>query len=687
MTLRTKLELQCKEAEENVRTGEANLIKNKVELEALTQKIAEAKEKLQNQVQPKFEEAKDGLTRMTIERNDAQKKMEGLYAKQGRGRQFENKKARDDYLRIQIEELNGAKEDKEAFLNEKRDTLGNLRRSTTAIESELEKKKAELAKNEKTLDSLNESIAEKKRERHEMAEKRKVQWGSLSELSGKVSDARENARRASSSLRKIMPRNTAMGLDALSRIIREEGIVVGEQYFGPVMENIQLVDEKFQTAVEVAAQNALFHVIVDTDATAARLMKRLERDRLGRVTFLPLNQLHVPEPNYPDSRDVVPLLRTCLKFDNRLGRAMNHVFGKKLLANSAEVASTWSSRCGMDAVTLDGDLCSRKGALSGGFVDRNKRLVPFSNLAEISLFLLWTELTIYLLNSRLKANSDLRSAEETLKTLQVEENEMKALNGQVDKQITAIMSDMQRLQAKKANLDHQLTRTDEDISTQATRLESKVRQTEKLESDIIPPVEQNIQSLLNQVKTLEEEVGSELRETLTQDEKNLLKQLKSVQSELEQDIETQTQSLEEVSVERQRLQSLLQDNLLKRKRELEEEGADAEGRRRSLDTEQPASRLAQTQRKENLEQLQREFDEAIQNAEDVEERLAEAKLVDGDLKKKLIDGKRKLETVKTKDSEITKLLEDAQKLEEKLMNKVRFYFRFRRLPSLSFFLF
>ncbi len=373
MTLRAKLELQCKEAEENVKNGEASLKKNKIELEELTQKIAEAKEKLQTQVQPKFQEAKDDLTRMTIERNDAQKKMEGLYAKQGRGRQFESEKARDEYLQVQIDELNNAKEEKEAFLNEKRDALANLRRFATTTVSDLESKKEDLAKNERMLDSLNQSISEKKRERHDMAEQRKVQWGALSDLSAKVSDAKENARRAYSSLRKTMPRNTAMGLDALGRIIREEGIVVGQQYFGPVMENIELVDEKFQTAVEVAAQNALFHVIVDTDATAARLMKRLETDRLGRVTFLPLNQLHTPEIKYPDSRDIVPLLRTCIRFDRRLQRAMEHVFGKKLLANSVEVASTWSSRCNMDALTLDGDLCSRKGALSGGFVDRNKR--------------------------------------------------------------------------------------------------------------------------------------------------------------------------------------------------------------------------------------------------------------------------------------------------------------------------
>jgi structural maintenance of chromosome 3 (chondroitin sulfate proteoglycan 6) len=272
--------------------------------------------------------------------------------------------------------------------------------------------------------------------------------------------------------------------------------------------------------------------------------------------------------------------------------------------------------------------------------------------------------------SRLKANHDLKGAEKALRILEAEETEMKQHNGQIDQQITTTMSEMQRLQAKKANLEHSLTRMDEDVTAQQSRLESKKKQLGKIENEMIPPVEREIESLSDQAQTLQDEIGTELSETLTSEEKILLNQLKSIQVELETDIESQTQVLEEVSVQRQRLQSLLQDNLLKRKRELEEEGADSAGRRRSIDGEQPASRLAQAQRKENLEQLQRELDESIQNAEDVEELLAEAKANDEALRAELLEGKRRLEVVKNKDTEITKLLEDAQKREEKLMNKV-----------------
>ncbi|CAN0364813.1 unnamed protein product, partial [Hapterophycus canaliculatus] len=64
-----------------------------------------------------------------------------------------------------------------------------------------------------------------------------------------------------------------------------------EGYYGPVYENFALRDPFLATAVEVAGGNSIFNVIVDNDNTAAKLMSLLEKRKLGRVTFMPLNQL------------------------------------------------------------------------------------------------------------------------------------------------------------------------------------------------------------------------------------------------------------------------------------------------------------------------------------------------------------------------------------------------------------
>ena len=373
MTLKTQLELKTKELEDIIQSFETKLRQNKTTLHSLIQRIEKEQQTLNNEIEPKYEEAKDSLAKIRLERDDAQKKIDGLYSKQSRGQQFDSKTERDEYLQGQIKDLINIREDKESMLNDSRDTLANLRRTIISVQKDLESKKKEIIRKEKSLATVQEKLTTKRRERNEMAERRKHQWSELSDLSTQVSEERENVQKAQSSFRKVMPRNTAMGLNALNRIIHEERVIIGQQYFGPVMQNIELVDPKFQTAIEAAAQNSLFHVIVDTDATAAKLMKRLERDRLGRVTFLPLNQLNTPHINYPNSPDIAPLMKECLTYDPRLKKAMQHVFGKKLLASSAEIASTWSTRCHMDVVTLDGDLCGRKGAMSGGYVDATKR--------------------------------------------------------------------------------------------------------------------------------------------------------------------------------------------------------------------------------------------------------------------------------------------------------------------------
>ena len=209
----------------------------------------------------------------------------GLYAKQGRGKQFRTKKERDAHLQSQIKELTSAKTEKEELLHEKQSKLSSLRKSLATEGKEVEAKKKELQEKGKLLEDLTKSIEEKKRTRNEMADSRKEQWRSINELSDKVQDAKETSRRSLYDMRKSMPRATSQGLEALKQIVVSEKLSIGVEYFGLVMENFELTDEKYATAVEVAAQNSLFHIIVDNDATAAKLMKRLEEEKLGEYSY------------------------------------------------------------------------------------------------------------------------------------------------------------------------------------------------------------------------------------------------------------------------------------------------------------------------------------------------------------------------------------------------------------------
>ena len=49
-------------------------------------------------------------------------------------------------------------------------------------------------------------------------------------------------------------------------------------------------------------------MVVDTDATATRVLDIMQRERAGRVTFMPLNRLRTKPINYPtDDQEVRPM--------------------------------------------------------------------------------------------------------------------------------------------------------------------------------------------------------------------------------------------------------------------------------------------------------------------------------------------------------------------------------------------
>ena len=79
------------------------------------------------------------------------------------------------------------------------------------------------------------------------------------------------------------------------------------------------------TAVEVTGGNQLFHIIVDDDRVATRIVDILNRDKLGRATFMPLNRMSPPEVNYPDhGSEAVPLMKL-RKFNALFAPAMKQV--------------------------------------------------------------------------------------------------------------------------------------------------------------------------------------------------------------------------------------------------------------------------------------------------------------------------------------------------------------------------
>eukprot|EP00536_Pseudo-nitzschia_multiseries_P002600 jgi/Psemu1/251818/estExt_Genewise1Plus.C_350012 len=647
--LKEDLVLKCEELEGVVGMIRDTAQRNEAELKSLEGEIASTQGRLEDK-KTVLKEEEDALRKMEQEQDQASRKIDGLYARQGRGKEYNSKEERDESLRQQIGELEGQQSQKQQALAQQQDALANLRRQIVDLEASTESNKADAGGKREVLQGIHKRLEDYQKQRLKLMDVRKNSWRQAETLTETLAECREARGSTHAILYRSMPRNTSQGLRSLQQIVERERLIRGQQYFGMVLENMNLKDPKFQTAVEVASQNALFHVIVDTDATAALLMKRLEEGKLGRVTFMPLNQLRVQSNiQYPQSGDIAPLLSTCIDYDPRVKRAMQQIFDRKLLARSAEVASEWSDKLKMDCITLDGDLCSRKGALSGGYVDVQK--------------------------SRLKAYSAQKDAETAYRRAQEEHRKVDAEAKQAEQDVANVSEEISRLQHKQTQLARMIQNQEVELSKSQSQIGQYHKQTERLETQIIPSLEENLKAFEFDIARLTEEIGTELTSVLSEDERASLNELKQIRVGLQEKIADQRDAVEELRAERSRLDSVLENNLYKRRTELTQVNntldADADAGEGSggMGVGVTTNAMLQEQAERQLEERRSAAREAIRDADELEAKLEEIRKAEEALKNELIGAKNDLERLKTVDNKNTRDLDDAQRRAETLMGK------------------
>ncbi len=131
------------------------------------------------------------------------------------------------------------------------------------------------------------------------------------------------------------------------------------------------VEEKYATALEVAAGARINSIITDNDVTAANCINTLKEKKVGIAMFLPLNKLQTKLQlkeleqlkNLSGVRDLAINL---IQYDKKFEKAFYYVFGATLVVDDLSIArKVGIARVRM--VTLDGDLVETSGAMIGGY--------------------------------------------------------------------------------------------------------------------------------------------------------------------------------------------------------------------------------------------------------------------------------------------------------------------------------
>ncbi|KAF8904142.1 structural maintenance of chromosome protein 3 [Gymnopilus junonius] len=346
------------------------------ELEQVERRIAEKEAQLQ-ELLPEWEEQRNLEVTEKRRLDEASAKLNALFAKQGRATKFRTKSERDAFLKHETSSLSAYKANQEFALETTLAELQTSGRSQNEIDTLISDVQGKIEDGRKKVKEIAENIVALKEQQTELTEKRKDLWREDTKLDSLVSRAADELRTSERSLAGMMDKDTGQGLKAVDSIAERYHL---KGVYGPLYRLFEVTDPKFNTAVELTAGNSLFHVVVDTDETASKVLDVMLKEKTGRVTFMPLNRLKPKNPPAPNSQDAEPLIDK-LKYDPKHEKAFQQVFGKTCVCRDLTIAAAYVRSHGINTITLDGDKVDRKGALTGGYHDiRRSRIEAIKNV-------------------------------------------------------------------------------------------------------------------------------------------------------------------------------------------------------------------------------------------------------------------------------------------------------------------
>ena len=172
------------------------------------------------------------------------------------------------------------------------------------------------------------------------------------------------------------------------RLLLEAGL---EGIHGPVAQ-LGEVGEPHRLALEVAAGARLGQVVVDDDRIAARAIELLKSRRAGRLTFLPLNKIRggsgsggssssaafergAGAGRAPGGEGLIGRAVELVRHEAVYGEVFRYVFGDTLVFR--DLASARRELGRSRAVTLDGELLEKSGAMTGGSIQQRSNQLSF----------------------------------------------------------------------------------------------------------------------------------------------------------------------------------------------------------------------------------------------------------------------------------------------------------------------
>jgi chromosome segregation protein len=244
------------------------------------------------------------------------------------------------------------------------------------------------------------------------------------------------------------------------------------------------VEEKYETALSIAAGARLQSIVVDNDECASKAIDYLKKKKTGRATFLPLNKMREGRPRgkalmADRNEHSLGFAMDLVNFKAEYKSAFWYVLGDTIVVENLKTARDLMG--GIRIVTLEGELIEAAGAMIGGKLRQQKLKFGGPSKNEIE-----------------KVGMELRSAIESADLLSKQLTELKGEIIELETQLRehggadgVSTLKIDNLKSKKVEYKKKLAALENQLSEKSSELEA---------------AEEALQDLANELKATEEAI-------------------------------------------------------------------------------------------------------------------------------------------------------------------------------------
>ena len=428
-------------------------------------------------------------------------------------------------------------------------------RQRSELTSRLLKAESEESRYQETIKELEEDFKRIAGELADMLEEEKALDGRQAEFKERLTGADLGFRAAQEryhsehskleALQNLTERYEGYG-GSVRRVMDQKKQVKNSGIVGVVADIIR-TEKKYETAIETALGGNIQNVVTTDEASAKEMIDILKKERAGRATFLPLESIKDPQefktPEVLKEKGVIGLADELTDTDAKYRDVARYLLGRIVVVDHVDNALKIARKnhYGIRMVTLDGELLTPGGAISGGaFKNTSNLLGRRREIEELE-------------KSVQEARDEIDKAQQVIDSTKRERNEVRA---KLEQNRLLQQSKLMEQNAARLRIQNEQDRKRDEAELYAG-LKSENEDIAGRLSDLNKEKEEAEELLAASVKTEEEcaalvsEKQEELREILTKEDEagDLVKEREIALEKFNQRIEFEGQELSRVEGE------------------------------------------------------------------------------------------------------------------------------------------